>query len=227
MALDTLYSATLRPHRMFSPLSVNEFDQLLQHAKIVSLSKGEHLFTQGDPAHNFYFIVSGQVKLFRLLKDGSEKIIQIMNKDEPFAHAVMFKKQKTFPVCTQAIAATELISIRNQDYIDLIKTNSDIALELLGSMSANMNNLIQEIEILSLKSSTTKVVQYLQTLMADKSPLNSTFALPAAKHMIASMLAIQPETLSRIFYRLQKKGLIQVDGADITILSPEEFKLHS
>jgi len=42
--------------------------------------------------------------------------------------------------------------------------------------------------------------------------------------MVASMLSIQRETLSRIFSKLKKEKLIEVDGTNINILNTDKLR---
>ncbi len=52
----------------------------------------------------------------------------------------------------------------------------------------------------------------------------ATITLPARKLLIASQLAMQPETLSRLFRELEETGLIHMNGDTIRIVNIEALE---
>ena len=56
----------------------------------IRLAAGDTLFTHGQPAERFFFLRTGQIKLFRISPEGQEKIIEILHQGQTFAEAVMF-----------------------------------------------------------------------------------------------------------------------------------------
>lgn len=221
MQLLKIHEKLLSNHHLFSPLSEEELKKLLQSARVISLKKGDFLFQQEQEAKNFYFVISGCVKLFRNLPGGIEKIIEMVSKNQTFAEALMFNSQQLFPVSAQAVESTELFSFCNSDYLALLKLNPDLYMSLLGDLSCRLHNRINEIEVLSLNNSTHRVIRYFMDQIAGSDAVCPTFELPVAKQLIAGHLAIQPETFSRIVHRLKEEKVITMEGRKVTILNRE------
>ena len=76
---------------------------------------------------------------------------------------------------------------------------------------------MQDIESVALLTSTQRLIGYLLQISAG-SNVTSRVTLPASKTMIASLLNLTPETLSRTMLKLQQQGMIEVNGKEITII---------
>ena len=218
MEFQKIHGQLLRKHHLFSTLSDLELETLLSGSRVISVGKGEFLFQQNENAHHFYFVVSGCMKLFRTLPDGTEKIIELVTVNQTFAEALMFTSQTFYPVSAQAVEPVELFSFSNLDYMALLKGNPKLSLTLLGDLSRRLRMRLNDIELLSLKNSTHRVVRYLITQYVGSNAENPQFDLPVAKRLIAGQLAIQPETFSRIIHRLKEEGVITMKGKEVTIL---------
>jgi CRP-like cAMP-binding protein len=83
-------------------------------------------------------------------------------------------------------------------------------------MSQKLVNKVLEIESLTMDTALSRVASYLvRTTAAQKE--NRTFRLPVQKQLLASRLAITPETLSRIFNKFRRDKMIEINGSDIQI----------
>ncbi|MEH6468133.1 MAG: Crp/Fnr family transcriptional regulator [Porticoccus sp.] len=218
MQFQKIHGQLLRKHHLFSALSDSDMTTLMRGTRVLSVGKGEFLFQQNEEARHFYFVVSGCMKLFRTLPDGTEKIIELVPSNQTFAEALMFNAQMMYPVSAQAVDSSELFSFSNIDYMTLLKSSPDLSLVLLGDLSRRLRMRLSEIEVLSLKNSTHRVVRYLMTQIVDSDSEYPQFDLPVAKRLIAGQLAIQPETFSRIVHRLKEEGVIDMKGKEVTVL---------
>ena len=209
--------ALLKRIPLFSELSDTDIERVSRYTRDRHVARGEVLFQRGDQAHGFYFVVSGQVKLAFSSPQGTEKVVEIVGPMQSFGEAVMFMN-KPYPVFAEALAETALIHVGQAVVGDLIDQDSSFARKLLAGMSIRLHSLIQDVETYSLRSSTQRVVDYLLHTAGDTSPCE--LDLPTSKQVIASLLNLTPETLSRIFHDLSKAGLISVHGKHITLHDP-------
>ena len=212
----------LRQNHLFSGLGEAELNRVAQHAKLVKLKSGEALFEQGDAAKRFYLVLNGQIKLYRLSPAGNEKIIDIVTSGNTFAEALMFFERPHFPVGAQALQDSEVVSIDAVDFSRMLKASVDSCFVLLGSLSQRLRSLLREIDELSLHSGTSRVAAY----FLEHDPGDGvTYALPAPKQVIASRLSVKPETFSRIIKNLSNKGMIKVDGNQVTIIDRHKLEM--
>ena len=126
----------------------------------------------------------------------------------------MFLDQPRYPVCSQALGVSEVISINSADFMEMLRNSVDLCLLLLGDMSFRLRGLIREIDDLSLHSATCRVAAYLYTHKPEDS---KEFDLEIPKHVLASRLSVKPETFSRIIKGLKSKGVLEIKGSKVII----------
>lgn len=184
------------------------------------LSKGEMLFQKGDPAHGFFIVVSGQIKLAFPSLQGNEKVVEILGPRQSFGEAMMFM-ERPYPVFAETLSDSLLLFIDREKIFDLIERDSTFARRMLAGLSLRLHSLVQDVEAYSLRSATQRVVGFLLQLCphddGNKESEMHAVVLPASKQVVASRLNLTPETLSRIFNDLAGAGLIRVHGRTIVI----------
>ncbi len=224
MVLHRVHSQILRSHHLFEPLSEEQMDELMSTSQLLNVDKGAPLFRQGEPATAFYFVISGSVKIYRLTPDGQEKVFDVIGERQAFAEAMMLMDTPNYVACAEAIGPTQLYKLSSHTYMQLLLNNNRLAFALIGRLSVRLHQRLNEIETLSLKNATHRVVRYLLTQMTPLQTTVSSFELPMAKQLIAGHLSIQPETFSRIIRRLTDEHIISQDGRLISVLDPQRLQ---
>lgn len=215
---------SLRQHTLFAKMPESHFQQVLQHTVVRHLKSGETLFEQNDKAKRFYLLSSGQVKLFRLSPAGNEKVVDIIVPGSTFGEALMFLDYPNYPVGAQALEASTVISIDSGGFSEILRNSTETCFAIMGDMSQRLRGLLHEIDDLSLHSATCRVAAYLlKTASEDSNQLE----LPVAKQVLASRLSVKPETFSRIFKDLTRRGIIEVEGNRIEILDLDALRIAS
>ncbi len=208
----------LRRAYLFADMSEPHLQLLINSLQDIHLDAGKALFRQGQAAERFYFVHEGLVKLFRLSPEGDEKIIEIMRPGATFAEAVMFMgNQGRYPVNAEAINESRVYAFEQKVFLSLLRESNEATFGLLGSMSRRLHMLVNQIESLTLQNATYRLVAYLLEQIPRDVKTSPEVQLTTPKGVIASRLAIQPETLSRILAKLRQGGLIEVHGNHITI----------
>lgn len=183
--------------------------------KIVILENKDTLFTENEKADYFYYVVSGNIKLSKISPDGKEIIIRIVHNNEIFAEAVLYGRN-AYPVNASAINKTYLLAINTAGFKELCSTNQEFILKLFITMSHQLRYFVDMINDLTSADTTSRLLKYLYNLKEKKG--SSTITLPISKRDLAMLLGAAPETVSRIFSKLQNDGFISFNGKEITII---------
>ena len=211
----------LKKHYLFQRLTEEQLKRVASRSKMVQLADGQSLFQQGDPATRFYLVVQGRIKLFRLAPEGNEKVIELVDAGNIFAEALMFLNAPRYPVGSQALGETTVVSVDAEDFLTLLRDSVELCLALLADMSFRLRALIREIDDLSLHSATCRVAAFLLS----QAPENSAeFELDAPKHVIASRLSVKPETFSRIIKNLKSREVLEIRGSHVRLLDRDALK---
>ncbi len=215
MLTDPQALAQMRRHYLFQKLPQAAFDELCKTTLLRQVDSNQPIFQQGDSAERFYLVLSGQVKLLRLLPEGQEKLVEVIPFNHTFAEALMFSGMRQYPVSASAMQQTTLISIDSANYRRLLEEQPAICFDILAHLSLRLHQRLQEIDTLTLANAGRRVARFLCQEQAHHA---GTIQLNAPKRLIASRLGIQPETFSRILHRLIDAGLIAMDRRRIDVI---------
>jgi CRP-like cAMP-binding protein len=191
----------LRRIALFSALDEAQLEAVIATMHVRRIADGELLFQIGDPAPEFFY-----------LRSGGEKVIDLVQPRQTFAEAVMFMERTDYPVSAQVLAAGELYVFDQTTMLTLLRDSNETCLRMLGALSRRLRHHVEEIDRLTLHSASFRLASYLLQRCVERESGPCEVQLDAPKHVIASRLAIQPETFSRILARMSKQGTISVDG---------------
>lgn len=213
----TEIEATLRQLPLFQELTPEQLARLSASTREKRLQKGEMLFQKGDKPKGFFMVVSGQVKLAFSSAQGNEKVVDVLGPRQSFGEAVMFM-DRPYPVFAQALADTILLHVGQTEVFDLLQNDPMFARRLLAGLSIRLHALVQDVESYTLRSSAERVIGYLlHSLGGGQSAGSLEVDLPTSKQIVASLLNLTPETLSRVFHDLSVAGLITVQGKHVLV----------
>lgn len=216
-------SAVVNDIHLFNGLDDEQLKTILSTSHCVNYTSGERIFNHGDKATHFYWLCIGQVKLTRISADGDEKCIEVIKPGKTFAEGVMFMENGLYPVNAEAISDCKIVSFSNHEFREILKQSIETCFNLMADLSRHLHMHLNEIERLTLSNAMTRLVAYLLDVVDENGEIN----LGISKHLLASRLSIKPETLSRLFSKLQKEGLISVDGQAIKILNNAAIRRHA
>ena len=195
----------IRRTAIFGGLSSENLEHLLEDATVRSVSRGEILFLQGDPALAFFVSLDGWVKIYRMTPAGEEAVVGVFTKGQSFAEAAAFTKG-TYPASGEAVTDGRVLVVPARHLFDRITESPEIGLAMLASTSIHLHALVQQIEQLKAHTGAQRVAEFLlQLCPAEQGPC--TISLPYDKALIAGRLGMKPESLSRAFQRLKTIGV--------------------
>jgi len=202
---------------LFQGLAEDQLKEIADISIEKRFDKGRLIFNEEDDGNGFYLISEGQVKVFKLSSDGKEQILHIFGPGDPFGEVPVFSGQK-FPANAAAIEKVSLLFFPRKTFIELISSRPNLALNMLAVLSKRLRQFATQVENLSLKEVPSRLAHYLIYLIEDQG--NSDIVmLGISKGQLASLLGTIPETLSRIFARMNNQGLIEVKDRNIRILN--------
>ncbi|MGA1862270.1 Crp/Fnr family transcriptional regulator [Deferribacter thermophilus] len=182
---------------------------------IKSLAKKEILFHEGETGSTVYFLVNGNIKLYKTNEEGKTMIIHIIRPGEIFAE-ILFFLQNIYPVTAEAISDSTLLGIDANKMLEYIKNSPEFSLKIIGALSGRIKELLNKIETLTLEDIRTRFLNYIKRLSNQKR--SKTITLPVKKGDLAMMLGIRQETFSRLLKKLQEENIISINKNEITIL---------
>lgn len=219
-----LPTSQLRENYLFASLDQAQQREIEQYARRKRLAAGEQLFTQSDKADFFWWLERGRIKLYRLSRDGDQKIMGVAEPSQSFAEGILFMDKPAYPVNAEALIESSVIGFERETYLRILESSFDTCRGLFRQMVQRTRRHLDEIEALTIQNARYRLVHYLLHLRTDETTSTSTIKLPITKQLIASQLAVRPETLSRLFRELEQEQLISVKGNRISIINREALE---
>lgn len=203
---------------LFAAMDESATAELLRNCTARRYPAGRIIFLAGRPAEQFFVILEGQVKIYKLSQRGEEQTLHLYGPGETFGEAAMWAGI-SYPAHAETVAESLLLPVSRPALRRAITASPDLALEMLAGMSAKLHEFTVLIEHLSLREVPSRVAA---ALLAIRDRMGrDTFRLPVTKRQLAGQVGTTPETLSRSLAKLRKDGIIEVKGATIHVLQPE------
>jgi CRP/FNR family transcriptional regulator len=216
----------LRNNPLFSGLDEDGLRQIERIAHRRSFKKGGGLFFQGEEARGFYMVLRGRIKIFRLSPQGQEYVMRVAGSGETLAEAAVFSG-KSYPASAEALEDSQLYYFIKSDFIQLIRQEPQLALNMMSGLSLLLRQLAQQVEDLSLKEVSSRLARYILDQARNRSaPLAVGLQVPLAmkKNLLASRLGTIGETLSRTLAKMKQRGVIEIVKDVVVIRDPELLK---
>jgi len=157
-----------------------------------------------------------------LSASGREQILHIFGEGDHFAEVPAFDG-KPFPASAAALEPTHVLFFPRQFFFTLLEQNPVLTINMLKSFARHTRRLSLLVDQLSLHEVPGRLAIYLLQL-SERSKKGDRIELDLNKGQLAAMLGTIPETLSRVFYKLSREGIITVEGTTITLLDRETLQ---
>lgn len=223
LAIDNALES-LRGHALFSHLSRDDFHNLAMRIRRIDMEHHDLLYRQDTDAQHFYFVVSGQLRLYRLDYSGFERTLDSLAAGDCFAEVMIYANPARFACYAESLKRSVVLSIPIDAYRSLLKARPDYAETALAHYAARAVSRFHDLEIMTIQSARERLIRYLLDLLPDGNEQNGAIELPLPKCLIASRLAMQPETFSRQLNELKSQGLLSVHGSRLVVPDARRLK---
>ncbi len=214
---------TLRSCQLFAGISAVELKVIVEITSIKRVAKGGYLFHEGDPSFGFYIIQTGSINLHRVNAGGKEQVIHVFRAGESFAEGTL-ATDHGYPADARAVEESQVLLVQKVGILALLKRQPELALRMLGSMSAHLRILVAQLEDLTLKDVETRLANWLLKRCPDPTSYQPVkIVLTMTKRMLAGELGTVSETFSRTLARFRDQGLIDVKGKVLIVVCPAKL----
>jgi len=192
-------------------LKPNELERMHRIVKDVRFAEGQLIFSEGDPAESLFNVLTGAVRLVKLLPDGRRQITGFLLPGAFLGIAL----NSTYAYTAEAIVDTKLCRFGRREVEGLLKDIPNLEHRLLGEAANELIAAQDQMLLLGRKTARERVASFLMGLSRnakrhgfDDNPV----ALPMSRTDIADFLGLTTETVSRTFTRLRQAKVIALEG---------------
>jgi CRP/FNR family nitrogen fixation transcriptional regulator len=165
----------------------------------MSYERDEEVFAQGQPARSVYRVLSGAVRLCRLLADGRRQIVAFHLADDVFG----LDGDLRHTLAAEAITQTSLQITPRSAFLNDRAVGSGSA---MGALLSTFHRAQDHMLLLGRNSACERLSAFLLDFhrRTGRTPID----LPMSRQDIADHLGLTIETVSRTITQLQNDGLI-------------------
>ncbi|HEY4001226.1 MAG TPA: Crp/Fnr family transcriptional regulator [Candidatus Xenobia bacterium] len=200
-----------RQFSLFSHLDDARARRLHGHFSWHEFRRGKVLFQAGDPVRGFYLLGNGCVQVYRLSPHGQEQILAFLRAGDPLGEWALFHTQ-IYPISALCVTSSRMAYIDRAVMDGLVRSDPELACQLLTVVSGKLQRAMGLIEDLSLRDARGRICHYLCGHLEDGAHPGDSIILPVSQAVVARFLGLTSETFSRMLRQLKQEGVLTPGG---------------
>lgn len=202
---------------LFADTSRDDLERVAQHTQELVCEKGNFLFREGDRADYLYVLLSGLVQMTAKGPEGQQTVIEIIYPGDSVVLAAVITGKRIL-MSAEVVKEARVLKIPGSELIELIRHGGDFGLRMLASLSTQYRSMVRQVKNQRLRTTAQRVAAFLLDLAYDQGRGENRITLPHSKKMLAALLGMSQEGLSRTFTALREQGVV-IDHKQVKIES--------
>jgi len=194
--------------------------------KINNYPKGSMVILEEEYGDKLFIVKTGTVKITRVNDEGKEVILALLGAGDFFGEmAILDGNSRSANVLAQE--KCELVTINKEDFLEMLKKNFQICMNLLEELAVRLRKSDQQIEALSLSDAEHRIGVSILNLAEDMGVIkNGEVTIESLPYQqdIANMAGTSRETVSRVLKVFEDRMLISKSGHTLKISDYKFFK---
>jgi CRP-like cAMP-binding protein len=209
---------------LFQGVPAEKLRTLAERSRYRMYKAGEMFIGETDPAHAFYVIVTGQVKLYKSSPEGKEQTLYLLRPGDPFGMCTAFAID-SFPANAMALEESGVLMIPGPIMETVATSEPRLLMNIIQILSDRLKESMTLIESLSLKEIPQRLASFLlHALTREGDRKVNRLELTITQRELAKILGATPEALSRAVRKMSNAGILAMDGRSIRILDREALE---
>lgn len=203
--------------------TLDEIDKLTTRREF---KKGDILFMEGDEPENLWFILDGEVKIFKEFASGKSVILAIFGAGSVVAEVAVIDGMP-YPATCKAATAGVAATLKRSDALKVVTTNPAVALRLMQGLGRKLRNLTGDLGSMAVQSVIrrlsrllVKLAEKMGTPDGDKVELE----LFLTRKDLAECIGTSFEVAVRGLRRLQDENVIEIHGKRLVVCDMKRLR---
>ncbi len=191
--------------------------------------RGEFIYQQGQPSTHFFILVSGRVRIFLSLNDGTERVLCFAEPGASFGESACFDGLPYF-VTSTAMTRCECRVISRDTLLAAIARDPTVALDLAYALSRKSRVLAMHLATDRMCAGDRVILlldQLVRAYGVRKSADSIGLTIRQPIEELARVIGLNRVTMSRELSRLAAVGIVEKDGWDIVVADVAALRRHA
>jgi CRP-like cAMP-binding protein len=174
----------------------------------MSFGRNAEIYAEGETSGYVYKVVSGVVRVSKLLPDGRRQISAFHMPGEMFG----FEANEVHHASAEAVVPTKVVAFKWDGVLSTGKQSASFVRDLLNLTVLGLRQTQDLLLLLGRKNALERLAAFLLEMDA-RTGSKHVLDLAMPRHDIADYLGLTLETVSRMFAELKEMGMIKLESA--------------
>ena len=180
-----------------------------------SFSAGEALFREGEPAKEAFLLQEGRVRLLKRVRM-VERSLMVVRPGDLFGESALLDstaRNSTAVALTDGIA----LALGRDTFRSLLENHPSIAMRVIDQLTIRVRDAEDQIEIMMLRDTQSKVVSALLKLARDRESSSPNAELTVTPVELSTRVGLDVDTVKRTVQRLREQGYVKITGEKVEL----------
>lgn len=215
---------------MFEGISPDVLEPMVSHFISREYERGDELWKEGQQAHNFTFIIQGQVKVVKYRNDGRETILGVFDEGDAVGQIAVYQKMR-YPASAVALNDTYLLEIYRDHFFGMLSEHRKLLEAVLNGMMLRNRDLVRRVHELTTGSAEQRLAMLFMKFSVklgvrrkvdDSIQIHIPIAL--SRSDLAELINVRVETAIRIMSRWNKEGPVETVEDGFLVVDSEKLE---
>lgn len=198
---------------LFADMRPEAFRKVMTGARRQHVPAGTQLLCEGEAVDCLHVLLEGQAELYGCW-DGRETTLAVLQPASTFILAAVVLDADAL-MSARTLEASDILKIPGKAIRRAMADDLQFAAAVAREVSGGFRTMVRALKNQKLRSGVERLANYLVTAKASQGA-GANVVLSHEKRVLASLLGMTPENLSRAFAALRDHG-VSVNGAVVTI----------
>ena len=198
-------------HKQPGPQKLNGTLEMMGAA--MDFPRNGEIYGEGEAADYIYKVISGAVRVYKVLDDGRRQISAFYLPGDVFG----LEASDNYPFSSEAVTPSSVLVVKRSSLAALAARESEVANELWSLTAHELEHMQNLMITLGRKNAQERVAAFLLE-MAGRASDKNTLELPMSRQDIADYLGLTIETVSRTFTQLENELAISLPTSRRVVL---------
>ncbi|WP_282032372.1 response regulator [Winogradskyella eximia] len=201
-------------------------EALINDRSIESYNNKEHIFNEGNAAHQLYYIKSGTIKTYRTTESGKEFVTGFFGAGDFIGQLSLLDDAGIYIETASVLEQAEVCGIPKADFTKLLYSNKEVSNKFIEIISHNLIDLqehLVDMAFATVRQKTAKALLELDAKGMIKDDTHKGISIP--REDFAGLIGTATETAIRMLTEFKNEGLISIEtNRKLVLLDKESLR---
>jgi CRP/FNR family transcriptional regulator, cyclic AMP receptor protein len=216
----------LRRAPLFDGLDEESARALRRQMSDVKLSRGEHLFLEGQGGDRLYVVLEGKIKLTRAAADGRENLLSVIGPGEMFGELSLFDPRPRTSTASAVTDAT-VAALAHEELRAWLLERPDVSMHMLQALARRLrraNDVVADLVFTDVPGRVAKNLLDLAERFGEQDRDGLHVHHDLTQEELAQLVGASRETVNKALADFAARGWLQISARSVLILDTERLR---